>query len=154
MVVNEFHTVGDRRAEALSRQQLWSRVVAHRSFCRTLREGPTQQGVHLPSGPVRTQRSRARCSVEPLPCPRSPSSPRCAFAQEPTQGGDHAYCGRGRVARPTLRPPVAALDHRRDHIQEPDVQRRLRVHKLQTWVPASQARRSGQNNQGRYSSRL
>ncbi len=53
-------------------------------------------------------------------CPQA--TPRRAFAQEPAQGGQHPHGLRWRVSRRRLGRRLAALDHRRDQIQNPRVQ--------------------------------
>ena len=68
------------------------------------------------------------------------AAPRRALAQEPAQGRQHADgCG-GRVTAPAMTRPPTRVDHRRNEMQNPDVQGRCPYLSLQTW--AEQAGRS------------
>src|SRR3712207_4061812 len=52
------------------------------------------------------------------------AAPRCPFPQELAQGGQHAHSLGRRMARPGLTPTLAALHHRRNQSQDPEIQRR------------------------------
>ena len=78
---------------------------------------------------------------------RLQAAPWRAFAPKPAQRRQHPHCLCRRMPGPGLALPLAMLDHRRDQVQDPDVQRHpLPVAKRQRWGWAWRSGKSGRLN--------